>query len=106
MTVYNFLVKLSVLVVKRKMNEIEKKRKRLILRSGYRGMKEMDLIMGSFAGAHVSGFSDAQLDVYDALLTQNDPDLYGWITGKEEPPEDVKSDIFDLLSKHVIPTGA
>ena len=82
---------------------IENKRRRLIFRSNHRGTKEMDLVMGSFANAHVTAFSEEELAEYDELLTNNDPDLYNWITGKEEPPEDVEGmSVFMKLLEHRI----
>ena len=60
----------------------------------------MDLIMGSFADAHVMGFDAGQLQQYEDLLQNNDPDLYNWITGQEEAPANVVSDVFGLLQKH------
>lgn len=64
---------------------IENRRKRLIFRSWHRGTREMDLIMGSFADAHVPGFDDAQLLAYEELLNEQDPDLYDWFIGKPLP---------------------
>lgn len=78
----------------------ENKRKRLIFRSEHRGMKEMDLIMGTFARKHVPDFSEDELTQYDELLKENDPNLYNWITGKEEPPANVASDLFEKLKTH------
>lgn len=68
---------------------LEKKRKRLIFRSMHRGTKEMDVILGEFAQAHVPHFTATELAEYDAILCENDPDLYNWITEKEEPPENI-----------------
>ncbi len=68
---------------------IENKRRRLIFRSAHRGIKEMDIIMGSFAVQFVPSFTEDELADYDELLTHNDPDLYNWITGKEPAPYDV-----------------
>lgn len=79
---------------------IENKRKRLIFRSWHRGTKEMDLLLGSFADKHVPDFDEAQLAQYEELLQNNDPDLYNWITGKEEPPANVVSDVFSLFMAH------
>ncbi len=79
---------------------LEKKRKRLIFRSWHRGMREMDLIMGSFADEHVPEFTVDELDLYDALLKENDPDVYSWVTGKESPPANFKSNILDKLRNH------
>lgn len=71
------------------LKDIENMRKRLIFRSGHRGTKEMDLLLGSFAKKYVPEFSEAELYEYQELLEHNDPDLYNWITGQETPPEEV-----------------
>ncbi len=81
--------------------KIENKRRRLIFRSGHRGIKEMDLIMGSFAVQNVPNFTVAELAEYDELLCNNDPDLYNWISKREEPPEEVAvMAVFCKLLKH------
>jgi len=72
---------------------IENKRRRLIFRSDHRGTKEMDIILGSFARKYVPDFTEEELNEFDALLSNNDPDLYNWITRKEEPPEDVMNGV-------------
>lgn len=80
---------------------IENKRRRLIFRSDHRGTKEMDLIMGSFALKNVPHFTEAELSEYDELLSNNDPDLYNWITQKEGAPDDVASlSVFQKLLDH------
>lgn len=61
--------------------------KRLRMRSMRRGIKEMDLILSAYAQAHIEGFSDDALVLYDALLSENDHDLYGWIGGQLPVPE-------------------
>lgn len=83
---------------------IENKRRRLIFRSDHRGTKEMDVIMGRFARAHVPGFNEEELAQFDALLCNNDPDLYNWITQKEAAPDDIASmGVFQkLLSFEVV----
>lgn len=81
---------------------IEKRRKALIFRSWHRGTREMDLIMGSFADAHVPVFSDGDLDMYEALLLESDPDLYNWYAGKEDPPANVRSDVLEKFLKHKV----
>ncbi len=73
------------------------RRKRLIYRSWHRGTREMDLILGRFADAHVGFFSDAELDQYEAVLICSDPDLYGWISGREAAPGNFAGTVFDQL---------
>ncbi len=78
----------------------ENKRRRLIFRSDHRGTKEMDLIMGQFAKAHVPTFSEEELVQYDTLLCNNDPDLYNWISGIEDAPAEVAAmGVFQQLMK-------
>lgn len=80
---------------------LENKRKRLLFRSGHRGTKEMDLLLGGFAEKHLSDFNPDQLDEYDQLLEYSDPDLYNWMTGREPPPEEVKTmSIFPALEAY------
>lgn len=65
----------------------EHRLKRLHMRSIRRGIKEMDIILTRFATERLGQLGDAELDLYDALLEQNDQDLYQWVTGQTRPPE-------------------
>jgi antitoxin CptB len=60
-------------------------------------MKEMDQIMGSFANQYVPKFSEEELDAYEQVLENTDPDMYDWISGRVEVPADKKSDILTKL---------
>ncbi len=61
--------------------------KRLRIRSWRRGMKEMDLILGRYADACLSGLCPAALNEYEALLGENDQDLLAWVTGAAPVPD-------------------
>ena len=67
----------------------EARLKRMTMRSWRRGTKEMDLVLGPFADAHLAGLSEADLATYDALLEENDQDLMAWILGQSAPPPDL-----------------
>lgn len=56
--------------------------KRLAMRSKRRGIKEMDLILGAFADGAMAGLPGPDLDLYEALLAENDHDLYQWVTAR------------------------
>lgn len=74
--------------------------KRLKMRSMRRGIKEMDLILTAYADANLSKMDDADLSLYDALLNENDQDLYQWVTGQSLPPAryaTLMSDISQIL---------
>jgi len=60
--------------------------KRLHMRSMRRGIKEMDIILSRFADKDMEGLDATQLDEYDALLEENDQDLYQWVTRQVAPP--------------------
>ena len=61
-------------------------RKRLRFRSWHRGTREMDMILGRFADASLDGFDKKELELYDRLLKNSDPDLYNWLSGAEPVP--------------------
>lgn len=64
----------------------ENRLKRLKIRSWRRGIKEMDLILGPFADKGMRQLTTAELDRYEALLGENDQDLYTWFSGREPVP--------------------
>ncbi len=61
--------------------------RRLSVRSWRRGTKEMDLILGRWSDAHLAELSEGDLDAFEALLAENDPELYDWITGRSPTPD-------------------
>ncbi len=64
----------------------EARLKRMAMRSWRRGTKEMDLVFGPWADAHLAGADEATLVAYDALLEESDQDLNAWIVGQAVPP--------------------
>lgn len=62
-------------------------RKRLAMRAWRRGTKEMDLILGPYADAHLAGMGAAELAAFDALLSENDQDVMAWVIGQAPPPD-------------------
>lgn len=64
----------------------ETRRKRLRMRCWRRGTKEMDLILGPFADAVLSRLEPEMLDGLEQLLTENDQELYSWVSSRETTP--------------------
>ena len=56
--------------------------KRLSMRSMRRGTKEMDIVLSGFCVSNLAKMDEEALDTYEALLLENDQDLYQWITGQ------------------------
>lgn len=68
------------------MENRETRVKRLHMRSIRRGIKEMDIILTRFAETALPDLSDADLDLYDLMLAENDHDLYQWVSGQAPTP--------------------
>ena len=69
------------------MDAREKRLKRLAIRSWRRGTKEMDLILGPFWDAHGAALDEDALALYEELLSENDQDLYQWVSGQVQAPQ-------------------
>ncbi|KAJ3411592.1 succinate dehydrogenase assembly factor 2 [Chytridiales sp. JEL 0842] len=69
---------------------IETKRARLVWMSRKRGILETDLLLSTFAKVYLGKMDMQALDEYDALLEENDWDIYYWATGARQPPPEVK----------------
>jgi antitoxin CptB len=76
---------------------LDVRRRRLLFRSWHRGIREMDLIMGRFADAHLASLSDGELDAYERLIEVPDPDLYAWISGEAPAPAEYQTALLKRL---------
>ena len=73
------------------------RRRRVAFRAWHRGTREMDLILGRYADAHVHSLDDPALDRLEALMEEADPDLYNWISGKAAPPHAIDAALLAQL---------
>ena len=80
--------------------DITIRRKRLIHRSLYTGMKETDLLLGGFARKYLPEFSPEELDIYETLLEAGDPNIYVWAVGREEIPPEFQTNVMALLKEY------
>nr|WP_318272642.1 succinate dehydrogenase assembly factor 2 [Paracoccus saliphilus] len=85
----------------------EHRLKRLHMRSWRRGMKEMDLILGHFADDCLAKLTEAELELYERMLGENDQDLYLWVTariGAGQSPDrgapDLLMPMLDRIARH------
>ena len=72
--------------------------KRLRIRSWRRGMREMDMLLGPFSDGPLKELSDTQLDTYEELLSENDQEIYRWVSGQAETPEQYQYLIGQVLA--------
>lgn len=74
--------------------------RRLRIRSWRRGTREMDLILGRYADATLALLEPAALDRYEALLAENDVDLYRWIAGADRVPDAHRETVGHIRAHH------
>ncbi len=65
------------------MNSIDLLRKKILYRSEYRGIKEMELLLNSFVKKHINDFSIVELKQLDDLLNFDDNSLFKWYINKK-----------------------
>ncbi|WP_298727819.1 succinate dehydrogenase assembly factor 2 [uncultured Ferrovibrio sp.] len=84
--------------------DIETRRKRLLHRSLYTGMKEVDILLGGFARQHLPTFTEQELDQYETLLKNyDDPQIYAWAIGREPVPPHLDNGVMKLLKAYKLP---
>ena len=71
--------------------ELDPRLKRLKIRSWRRGTKEMDLILGPWSDTYLGTLDDETLGNYEALLSENDQDLYLWVSGQAKAPAEFEA---------------
>ena len=76
--------------------------RRLRMRSWRRGMREMDLLLGPFADAELDELAPGELDVYERFLSENDQDLYLWVTGARGGPDMFEGILRRIVAFHAI----
>ncbi len=75
--------------------------KRILFRAHHMGSNENDILFGGFATCYLSTLSPGQLDCFEALLAQNDTDLFNWATQKTLVPEPFNDTVMALLQHYV-----
>ena len=70
--------------------------KRLAMRATHRGIREMDIILGRYTEQRLESLDEAGLAAFEAALTENDQDLYRWVTGQDQPPADLQAILRDI----------
>ena len=81
-------------------NTQDARKKKAIWRAEHRGIREMDLLMGSFARQYVPEMDNDALSEFEALIEVSDPDLYDWLLGRSDVPADYQTTTFVRLRQH------
>ena len=84
--------------------DIAIRRRRLRYRAWHRGTKEMDLVLGPFADAHLEVYGAPELDRLEALMDEEDTDLLKWVMGQEPFPPDADADLLGTIIAYRLKT--
>jgi antitoxin CptB len=76
---------------------LDVRRRKLLFRAWRRGVREMDLIVGRFADAHIDKFDDAGLDDFERLIEAPNAALYAWVIGAEDIPANYDTTVLASL---------
>jgi antitoxin CptB len=80
---------------------LDDRRKRLLFRCWHRGTREMDLVLGRFADAEITGLTDEELGQFERLIELPDPDLYAALTGDGRLPAEHATALFARIKSFV-----
>lgn len=77
----------------------ENRRKRIVWRACHRGIKEMDIVVGTFVKNRIALSDEAELLELERILDIPDQDLLAWLTGTQPVPDDQRSPLLqEMLS--------
>lgn len=85
------------------MDASETRLKRMRMRSWRRGTKEMDMILGPFADERLGQLREEELELYERLLSENDQDLYFWVTHPGARPKEYGA-LLAVITDHATET--
>ena len=63
--------------------DLETRRRRAAYRASHRGTKELDLLLGRYAEAHLSGMDIDGIEAFEQFLSLPDPELQRFIMSKD-----------------------
>ncbi|KAJ4837606.1 hypothetical protein Tsubulata_039295 [Turnera subulata] len=69
----------------------EESKRRLCNRSKQRGFLELDLVLGKWVEENIFKMNENEIKSLIHVLNLENPDLWKWLTGQEQPPDAVSS---------------
>jgi len=81
------------------MNKLDSLKRKIKYRSEYRGIKEMDLLLGNFVKKYVNNFTYEDLiDLYE-ILKKDDDIIFKWYLGSVDKKNFPENKVSNLLKK-------
>lgn len=79
--------------------DLTKRQKRLIFRANHRGIKEADIMIGSFVAKFASDLSHEDCAWFEEMFEETDYDILNWITKKIDPPAKFDTPLMKRMQK-------
>ncbi len=79
------------------MHDIKIHKKKLLFRAWHRGMKELDLLMGTFAVDELDNLEGDELQQFERLIEAEDNDLLNYFNGKQQVPNVLAGSVFERI---------
>lgn len=73
---------------------LDPRRRKILYRSWHRGMREVDLILGSFADGEIEKLSEEELNIYEHFMSELDGDILKWVLGEVPVPAEHDTPVF------------
>jgi antitoxin CptB len=67
--------------------DVETRRRRAVWRASHRGTKELDILIGKYAEAHLERMPGDELARFESFLAVPDPELQDWLLAPSGPPD-------------------
>jgi len=68
-------------------------------RAWHRGTREADLMIGGFFDKHRAGWSETELEWFEALLDEDETDVMAWALGRARAPENFAGPLLEALQR-------
>ncbi|KWT66873.1 YgfY [Hyphomicrobium sulfonivorans] len=68
-------------------DDLQIRRRRAAYRAAHRGTKEMDIVLGRYADAHLESMTAEALTLFEELLAEADPVITRWFTAGTDGEE-------------------
>ena len=78
---------------------IDARLRRLHFRAWHRGTREADFMIGGFFDRHSSGWDEADIAWFEALIEEDDVDIMGWALGTLSVPEEYAGPSMEAMQK-------
>lgn len=79
---------------------LDPRRRRILFRAWHRGIREMDLVLGSFCDAEIAALAEHDLDELEAIMAQTDGELLKWVTGERTVPAERDTPLFRRIAAY------